>query len=312
MLPHRLCVYHARMQRPRLIHWAMLGFLSVAWGLSFYLIAVGLESFSPLTVVNLRLAIGAITLYIIMRWQGYTLPPPGHWWTRFTALAITGNLIPFSLISWAETRISSAQAGLLMALMPISTMVLAHFFIHDDALTPRRLVGVLLGFLGVMVLMGGDVLAGIGGGTLLAQLAVLIATMAYAANAVYTKRIPAINTLVVATGSLIVGTVLLLPFTLYYDQPVLPPSATHSLWATGVLGVVSTGLATWIYFRVVTDCGPSFLSIINYIIPSIAFAAGVLFLGESAATSQFLGLFFILIGIAMTQSRGPVITEVRG
>jgi drug/metabolite transporter (DMT)-like permease len=193
-----------------------------------------------------------------------------------------------------------------MALMPISTMVLSHFFVHGDALTPRRLAGVLLGFLGVLVLVGGNTLAGLGGGTLIAQIAVLIATLAYAVNSVYTKRIPAINTLVVATGSLIIGSLMLLPFTLYIDQPVLLDSSMPSLLATGILGVVSTGLATWMYFRVVTDCGPAFLSIINYIIPAIALAAGVIFLGESVAPSQFLGLVFVLIGIAMTQNRRSV------
>ena len=292
------------MQRPQLIHWTMLGFLSLSWGFAFYLIAVGLESFSPLTVVNIRLIVGAATLYMIMRWQGYSLPPPGRWWARFALLAISGNLIPFILISWAETHISSAQAGLLMALMPISTMVLSHFFVHGDALTPRRLGGVLLGFIGVSVLVGGDALSRMGGGTLIAQIAVLLATLAYATNAVYTKRMPAINTLVVATGSLIIGALMLLPFTLYIEQPSLAQASTQSLLATGLLGVVSTGLATWVFFRVVTDCGPAFLSIINYIIPAIAFAAGVLFLGEPAAPSQFLGLVFVLAGIAMTQNRG--------
>ena len=290
------------MQAPRPIHWLMISFLSLAWGFAFYLIAVGLESFSPLTVVNIRLAVGALTLYLIMHWQGYSLPRSVHWWRRFCLLAITGNLIPFSMISWAETRISSAQAGLLMALMPISTLLLAHFFVHNDTLTPRRLVGIALGFLGVLVLIGGDALAGIGGKALTAQLAVLVATLAYAGNAVYTKSIPSINTLVVATGSLIIGTLILLPFTLAIEQPQIHTASAKSLLATLTLGVISTGLATWVYFRVVTDCGPTFLSIINYIIPAIAFAAGVLFLGEPAAPSQFVGLIVILLGIALTQN----------
>ena len=290
------------MQAPRPKHWLMISFLSLAWGLAFYLIAVGLESFPPLTVVNIRLAVGALTLYIIMHWQGYSLPRSVHWWRRFCLLAITGNLIPFSMISWAETRISSAQAGLLMALMPISTLVLAHFFVHNDTLTPRRLIGISLGFLGVMVLIGGDALAGIGGKALTAQLAVLVATLAYASNAVYTKSIPSINTLVVATGSLIVGTLILLPFTLTIEQPQVHTASARSLLATLTLGVISTGLATWVYFRVITDCGPTFLSIINYMIPAIAFAAGVLFLSEPAAPSQFLGLIVILLGIALTQN----------
>jgi drug/metabolite transporter (DMT)-like permease len=186
---------------------------------------------------------------------------------------------------------------------------LAHFFVQGDVLTARRLVGVLLGFIGVLVLVGGDDLSDMGGRTLIAQLAVLIATMAYATNAVYTKRIPAINTLVVATGSLIIGALMLLPFTLYIDQPSFLEASARSVVATVLLGVLSTGLATWVYFRVVTDCGPGFLSIINYIIPAIAFAAGVVFLGESALPSQFLGLLLVLLGIAMTQNRAPRISK---
>ena len=281
--------------------------LSLAWGFAFYLIAVALESFPPLTIVNIRLAVGAITLFLVMQWQGHRLPRESAWWWRFALLTTIGNLIPFSLITWAETEISSSQAGLLMALMPISTMVLSHFFVHEDTLTPRRLCGVMLGFGGVLVLVGGDALTGIGGSALLAQLAVIGATLAYASNAVYTKRLPPINTIVVATGSLGVGTVLLLPFSLYLEQPHWVAPSFNALAATLTLGVVSTGLATWVYFRVISDCGPSFLAIINYIIPAIAFAAGVMFLGESAQLSQFAGLLLILAGIALTQNRAPAL-----
>ena len=291
------------MQAPRVTHWILLTALSLAWGFAFYLIAVGLESFPPLTIVNIRLAVGTATLYLIMRWQGHRLPREPAWWRRFAILTLLGNLFPFSLITWAETEISSAQAGLLMALMPISTMILSHFFVHDDALTPRRLLGVLLGFVGVLVLVGGNALRGMGGAALLAQVAVLAATLGYASNAVYTKRMPPIDTIVVATGSLGTGTLLLLPLTLYLEQSAWTAPSTAALGATLALGVVSTGLATWIYFRVAADCGPSFLSVINYIIPAIAFAAGVMFLGEAAQPSQFLGLLLVLGGIAMTQNR---------
>lgn len=291
------------MQQPRLVHWIMLMLLSIFWGFAFYLIAVGLRSFPPLTLVNLRLAVGALTLYLFMRWQGHSLPVEGGWWIRFGLLSLLGNLVPFSLISWAQTHIDSAQAGLLMALMPISTLVLAHFFVPGDVLTPRKVSGVMLGLAGVAVLIGGDALRGIGGGEVLAQSAVLVATLAYAVNAVYTKTLPPIETVVVATGTLIIGTLMLLPFSLYLERPWLLAPELTPLLATVALGVLSTGVATWIYFRVVSDCGPAFLSIINYIIPAIAFAAGVVLLGEQAAPSQFLGLIAICLGIALTQNR---------
>ena len=291
------------MQSPTTRHWAMLAYLTVFWGLAFYLIAVGLRGLPPLTLVVVRLAVGAAALYPLMRWQGGRLPVEGAWWVRFALLAMLGNLVPFSLISWAETRITSGQAGLLMALMPISTVLLAHLFVAHEQITRRRLLGILLGFIGVGILVGADAVSALGGGQLLAQVAVIAATLAYAVNAVYTKRLPQIDTLVVATGSLLIGTVMLAPVALLLEQPWQQVPALDAVMAVLVLGVFSTGLATWVYFRVVSDCGPGFLSIINYMIPAVACVAGVAFLDEPAAWSQFAGLLVICAGIFLSQSR---------
>lgn len=281
----------------------MLGYLCLAWGFAFLLIAVALPSFPPLTLVTLRLGLGALILYLIMRWQGLTLPAEQRWWWHFGLLSILGNLIPFTLISWAEVHISSGQAGLLMALMPISTMVLAHFFVAHEQLTPRRVLGILAGFAGVVVLVGADARASLGGTSLVAQLAVIAATFAYAINSVYTKRLPPINGLVAATGSLMVGTLIMLPCSLLFEQAwQLQPSA--GAWLAAIaLGLLSTGLATWVYFLVVSDCGPGFLSLCNYIIPALSFAAGALLLGEPVSGWQFLGLIVICAGIAISQPR---------
>lgn len=293
------------MQHPGLVHWSLLGFLSIAWGFAFYLIAVALASLGPLTIVSTRLVVGAATLYLLMRLQGHRLPPLGPWWPRFAILAIFGNALPFTMIAWAETRITSAQAGLLMALMPISTMVLSHFFVTGDELTRRKLLGVLLGFIGVTVLVSGDLLAGNLGGEMIAQLIVLLATLSYAANTVYTKRVPDIDPLVMGVGALLVASLIMLPATLYLEQPQMDSAALPDFMAAVLLGVVSTGLATWAYFRVVNDCGPSFLSLINYIIPSIAFMAGVVFLGEPSSWAQIAGLGIVLLGIGLTQRPRP-------
>ncbi len=281
----------------------MLGYLCLAWGFAFLLIAIALPSFPPLTLVTLRLGIGALALYIIMRWQGHALPTERRWWLHFSLLTLLGNLVPFTLVSWAEVHISSGQAGLLMALMPLSTMVLAHYFVEHEQLTARRLLGVLTGFAGVAVLVGGDALAGLGGASLIAQLAVIAATFSYAVNSVYAKRLPPVNGLVAATGSLLVGTVIMLPLSLLVDQAwQLQPSAGAWLAATA-LGLLSTGLATWVYFLVVSACGPGFLSLCNYMIPALSFAAGALLLGESVSGWQFIGLIVVCGGIALSQPR---------
>jgi drug/metabolite transporter (DMT)-like permease len=275
----------------------------MAWGFAFLLIAIGLKSFPPLTLVTLRLIVGALVLYLIMRWQGLKLPTDSHWWLRFVVLSVLGNLVPFTLISWGQLRIASSQAGLLMALVPISTMVLAHFFVAYERLTPQRILGVLAGFAGVTALVGGEALRGLGGASLAAQLAIITATFAYAVNNIYTKRLPSHNGLVTATGSLIAGALVILPFCLLIERPWELQINTAPLLATVALGVFSTGLATWVYFVVVSNCGPNFLSLINYIIPALSFAAGALLLGEAVNSWQFVGLAAICSGIAISQYR---------
>lgn len=294
---------------PTPLHWTFLGLLSLAWGIAFLLIAVALEGFGPLTVVAIRLWVGMVTLYLIMHWQGHSLPPWGPWWWRFALLGLSGNILPFSLISWAEVHISSAQAGLLLALMPISTLVLAHYFVPGDRFTKGKVAGILLGLLGVGILFGDDLGGDNGLWATLAQSAILVATLSYAVNAVYAKRLPAIDPLVMSTGSLLFASIvaLVLCLLLEFDQITggLPGWYDRSLWAALALGVAPTGLATWMYFKVIGDCGPSFLALTNYLIPCVAFAAGVLLLGEQASINQFIGLAVILLGIAMTQRLAP-------
>jgi len=222
---------------------------------------------------------------------------------RFAFLTLLGNLVPFTLISWGQLRIASSQAGLLMALMPISTMVLAHFFVAHERLTPQRALGVMAGFVGVGTLVGGEALSGLGGPSFPAQMAIVAATFSYALNSVYTKRLPHHNGLVTATGSLIAGALIILPFSLLLERPWELQVDTGPLLAVIALGVFSTGLATWLYFLVVSSCGPTFLSMINYIIPAMSFAAGVFLLSEPANSWQFVGLVVICAGIAISQHR---------
>ena len=193
-----------------------------------------------------------------------------------------------------------------MALMPISTMVLAHYFVAHETLTTRRLVGVVLGFGGVVILVGGQAMTDIGGAGLWAQLACVLATFSYAVNAVYVKRLPKKNGLVVGAGSLIAGSLIFTPVALWVDQPWTLVTTTESWLAILVLGVLATALATWVFFIVINDIGPSFLSIINYLIPVISFAVGVVLLSEPAELSKIAGLLVVCTGIAISQPRRRV------
>ena len=120
------------MQIPTVKHWALLGYLVLFWGFAFGLIAMALEAFHPVAVVWSRLTLGALVMLLVLRWQKGRIPWAGRWPLRMMLLSITGNVIPFTLIAWAEQRVASGEVGLLMALMPIAILVMGHYFLEHE------------------------------------------------------------------------------------------------------------------------------------------------------------------------------------
>ena len=285
-------------------HWLLLGYLVFVWGFAFSLIAVALVSFHPVFIVWGRLSMGALMMWCVWRWRAtaWTISP--KWIPTLTVLSLTGNVIPFSLIAWAEQTVPSAEVGILMALMPIATLLLAHWLLEHEPLTWRRFCGVLAGFVGVALLVGEDLLVESTRGQLPGQIAALGATLSYAFNGVYAKRLPAADHVGLSLGSLLVGAILLFGPALFLQISAvgLVPSA-QAIGSLLVLGVLATGVATWCYFVVVTERGPGFLSTINYMIPAVAFAAGTVFLAEPWGWEHLSALALILLGVALIQVR---------
>lgn len=291
------------MQAPTLRHWALLGYLVLAWGFAFYLIAIGVEVLAPTTVVWARLFTGALVMLLVMKWRGGSLRLGKGWLVRLVTLSVTGNILPFTLIAWAEQSVPSGQVGMLMALMPMTTLVLGHYFLEHEAMTPLRLAGVLLGLAGVALLVGGDALLDSPDATLFGQIATVLATFCYTANAIYAKRLPSYDVISVTAASLLTGSVLLLPWVLLHQPAIDIVAHWQNIAAVLALGVLGTGLATWVYFTVVSECGPGFLSTINYLIPGLAFLAGVFLLQEPAGWAEWGALALILGGVWMIQPR---------
>ena len=296
------------MQSPTTRHWLLLAYLVIAWGFAFYLIAVALRGSEPITVVWGRLTFGACVMLTLLAWRRGQLPRSWLWWRRLCILSFTGNVLPFTLIAWAERSVPSGEVGLLMALMPITIMLMGHYFLEHEPLTPLRVAGVVVGFAGVAVLLGSQMTAAtaLTEGRLTGQLAAVLATFCYAINGIYAKRLPSFDTVSVSAGSLLVGSLsLLLPAMLLQDWELA--TADMSAWvAVGILGFFSTGVATWVYFTVVTQVGPGFLSTINYLIPALAFLVGVVALNEPAGWSQWSALALIIAGVWLIQPRVPV------
>ena len=285
-------------------HWALLAYLVLVWGFAFALIAIALESFHPLFIVWCRLWMGALVVWCVWRWRQQRWCLGREWWPRLTLLSLTGNIIPFSLIAWAEQSVPSAEVGILMALMPIATLLLAHWLLDHEPLTWRRFAGVVVGFAGVALLVGDDLLSAGASGQWRGQLAALLATISYAFNGVYAKRLPANEPVALSLGTLGIGSILLAVPALWAQ--LARPGLDITAGATSVLmvlGVMATGVATWCYFVVVTERGPGFLSTINYLIPAVAFAAGTLFLAEPWGWEHFIALAMILVGVGLIQVR---------
>lgn len=291
------------MAKHGITEWALLLALAAMWGSAFMFIKFGVATVPPATLVAGRLAIGAAILYAVMRAQGLALPPPGRRWLPFAALAMIGNCVPFYLITWGQQFIDSALAGILMAVMPLATLVLAHFLVAGERTTVSRALGFTAGFAGIVVLMGPAALAGLGGSLIktTAQAAVLAGALCYAANTIIARHSIATDFLVASTGVLIVASALMVPIALVGDHPWALAPSVSSAAAIVWLGIGPTALATLLYFKLIAAAGPTFIAIVNYLSPMVALLAGVVLLGEEPGTTAVAGLALILFGIALSR-----------
>lgn len=283
-------------------NWSLLLALVAMWGSAFMFIKIALATFAPATLVAIRLVLGAAILYSIMRARGLALPPPGRRWLPLIALAILGNCVPFFLIAWGQQTIDSALAGILIAVMPLTTLVLAHFFVAGEHVTRHRALGFVVGFAGIVVLMGPAALSGLGGEAL-AQAAVLGGAVCYAANSVLARRAVAGDFLVASTAVLVVASVLMVPVALIVDRPWTAAPGAGPIAALVWLGVGPTALATLLYFRLIAAAGPTFMAIVNYLSPIVALLAGMLLLNEQPGPTAIGGLLLILLGIAVSRGQ---------
>ena len=285
--------------------WLLLLALAAMWGSSFMFNRIAVADLPPLTVVAGRVGVAALVLTIIVYATGRRLPPPGRIWAPFVLIAVIGNALPFYLITWGQQVVESALAGILMAGMPLATLVLAHFLIAGEHLTRQRAAGFATGFAGIVVLMGPAALAGVGGDVLriVSQLAVFGGALCYALQSVLTRLIIKGDVMVAAAATLIVASIIVLPVALWMDRPWQLAPGAGSLAAVAWLGVMPTALATILYFQLIRSAGPSSMSLVNYLSPSVAVFLGVALMAEHPHANAYLGLALILSGIALTQRR---------
>jgi drug/metabolite transporter (DMT)-like permease len=302
---------HTAPRQATLFDWVLLALIVALGGSSFVMIRSALETMPPAAITIGRLWLGAIVLYAIMVHAGRRLPPLmvrargklrlRRSWGWMIAVGIVGNTLPFFIFPWAQQFVDSGLAGVYMAFMPIWTIALAFFF-AGESLTGRKLIGFGLGFIGVVVLMGPEVLSGAADADLLAQAALLLATLCYAASVVLARRAPPMRPRIFAAGMMLVGAITATPALLFVSFDASQWSLASIASVVG-LGVFPTGINGVLIIMVIRRAGAGFMALSNYFTPIWAVAMGALIYHERIEAGAFAALAIILIGVAISQRK---------
>jgi drug/metabolite transporter (DMT)-like permease len=295
------------------LEWGMLLTLSLLWGGSFFFNGIALRELPPLTVVALRVGLAAAILHVVILGTGQRMPGGRKIWGAFLVMGLFNNAIPIGLIVWGQTEIASGLASILNATTPLFGVIVAHALTKDERMTGDRLAGVIVGFLGVVVMIGPAALEGVGA-NVAAQIAVLAAALSYAFAGVYGRRFKAMRVMPIATatGQVTASTAMMLPLALVVEQPwsLAPPSPTVLAAVLG-LAVLSTVVGYILYFRILATAGATNSLLVTFLIPVSAILLGALFLGERLDPRHLAGMALIGLGLAAIDGRLLVLARRR-
>jgi drug/metabolite transporter (DMT)-like permease len=292
--------------------WGLLVALGFVWGASFPATKVATADFLPFTLAAFRIALAAAALLGVLLLSGRGLPGISRardrtFWAFAIAVGFLSNALPFSSLGWGQRHIDSGLAGVLMATVPLFVLPLSHAFVPGERLTLRRIAGFLLGFGGVLVLLGPAALeslddAGRGWITPLAIGACLVTAFGYASGSVMARLAPdEYGRLRFGAAALLAGAVISLPVAFAVEDPVARAPSAEGLLALVYLGIVPTALATLMLLSVIASAGPAFLANVNYQVPLWAVGLGAALLGETPSPRLGIALVLILVGLAVAQ-----------
>lgn len=275
----------------------LLAVLATLWGASYTFIKIGVETIPPVTFIAARTLIAGGLLLAIIKMRGLSLPRDPAVWKRFLIQACINSVVPFTLIAWAELTVNAGLATILNSTTPIFAFLLTVLITRHEAVTARKLFGVVAGVIGISLIIGLEAFHGVGKEAL-AQLAIVAATISYAAAAIFGRGFKGLDPMMPAAGSLLCGAVLLIPVSLVIDQPRTIVPSTHSILALLGLSIFSTALAFVIYFRLIHTLGSVSTTSQAYLRVPIGVGIGVFLLGESLNPTAWIGLVCVIAGVA--------------
>ena len=286
--------------RPEWLVFAALGF---AWGSSYLFIKIGVETLTPFTLVAARLAIGTAVLALVMRLTGHHLPRVRSAYGHLLVVALLGVVIPFSLITWGEQSIDSALAAILNGTVPLFAIVLAAVVLADEPMTVNRVAGLLLGFAGVVALVGPNLRSGLAGGVA-GEVALIVASVSYAAAGVYARwKVRDVSPQASALLEIGFAFVITLVLAFAIESPLATRVEASAVLAVVWLGLVGSGLAFMAFFWLLSRWGATRTSMVAYLIPVVGILLGVLVRHEEVTLLTMVGTAMVIGGVALANSR---------
>ena len=268
------------------------------WGSAFLLIKIAIVTIPPYTLTMGRMGIATLALFVVLILRGQWLPLDRKSLTLFAFIGLFGSALPFTLINWGEIHIPSGLAAVLMGIMPITTALLAHFFIPDEPFGWRKAIGIFVAFGGLLILVGIDAISGFDS-SVTAQIAMLCAAAAYAVTTTFTRLRVAHPGLIMATGSSMMGFLWVLPLALVYDLPWSLTPDLMGVSATVLLGLLPSAVGILLFFHLIRRVGATIFAQVNYLIPLVGAFLGVVFLGEALNWQLISALVLVLSGISI-------------
>jgi drug/metabolite transporter (DMT)-like permease len=290
--------------------WALFLGLGFFWGSSYLWIKIALETVPPLTLIAGRLVLASIFLWAVVLLTREPLPRSARQYGHLFVMAIVNIVIPFILIAEGERSIDSALASILNATVPLFVIVLAPLFLPDERITPARILGLAIGFAGVVLLVAPD-LVNVSDADLTGELMLLGSSLCYGIGNVYAKRnVKGLAPRIPALFQVFLATLVIVPMALVIDQPfaTVRPSP-DAVFAIAWLGILGSGFAYLCYFTILATWGATRTSMVAYLLPVVGIALGAIVLQDPVTLNRVLGAVLVIAGIALVNS-GPALRRL--
>ncbi len=276
---------------------ALLGVLALLWGSSYFLTKIAVETIPPITLIAMRVTTAAIFLMIVVYFSGNRFPRDVKTWRMLLLQSFFNSIGGWTLLAWGQQFVDSSLASVLNSTSPIFVFFFTVFITRHEPTNPLKLVGACLGVLGVSLIVGADALAGLGQ-QVFAQIAILGGAMLYACAAIYGKRFSHLSPMITAAGTMLCASICLIPMAFLFENPMAMAATGKAVAAVLFLGVVSTGIALLLYFRLVTTLGSMGVASQSYLRAGVGVLLGVLLLGEQITPVIGFGLAAAILGVA--------------